>query len=112
MGFLSRFKGLISELNISLTDVSEKTNIPRSTLSSYVNRKSNPSVLQLCALADFFGCSIDYLSGRSDDFGNVTVSGEVLSQEEKDLVTCYRALDFDARNVIRIQLKALVESKA
>lgn len=112
MCFLSRFKGLLSEFDISLSELSEKTNIPRSTLSSYINRKSNPSVLQLCSLADFFGCSIDYLSGRSDEFGAVNVAGEELSSEEKELLRSYRALDFDARNVIRIQLKALVEAKA
>lgn len=84
----------------------------QTAIGKYERGDLEPNIETLKALSSIFGVSVGYLIGAEDEFGAVTVAGEELSQEEKDLVKCYRALDFDARNVIRIQLKALVESKA
>ena len=48
---------------------------------------------QLCALADFFGCTIDYLVGREDDFGNVTATAPSdLSDDEKKLLRLFKTM--------------------
>ena len=96
MKFLSRFEELIKESNITLSDISKITGIPRSTLSSYVNRKSNPSAVQLSLLADFFAVSIDYLVGREDDLGNVA-SESTLTADEQRLLKAFNSLSDVAR---------------
>lgn len=50
----------------------------------------------LIKLANFFQCSTDYLLGREDDFGNITIQTEKpapLPQDELHLLEVYRKLD-------------------
>lgn len=107
-----KIKELRQNLSLTQEELSEKLGCTRSAIGKYERGDLEPNIETLKALSSIFGVSVGYLIGAEDEFGAVTVAGEELSQEEKDLVKCYRALDFDARNVIRIQLKALVESKA
>lgn len=109
-----RLKEFRESLKLSQEELADKIGTSQRNIGRWENGENQPGYSQLVLLADFFGCSLDYLVGRSDEFGavNVNVAGENLSSEEKELLRSYRALDFDARNVIRIQLKALVESKA
>ena len=107
-----KIKELRANIGLSQAELAEKLGKNQTAIGKYERGDLEPNIETLKALSSIFGVSVGYLIGAEDDFGNVEVSGEILSQEEKDLITCYRALDFDARNVIRIQLKALVESKA
>ena len=86
----------------------------QTAVGKYERGELEPNIETLKALSSIFGVSVGFIIDAEDEFGavNVTVAGENLSSEEKELLRSYRALDFDARNVIRIQLKALVESKA
>lgn len=97
----------------SQKSLAEKLGVSATNIYNYEIGRTEPSLEMLCKIADVLSVTLDFLVGRSDEFGavNVTVAGEDLSSEEKELLRSYRALDFDARNVIRIQLKALVESK-
>ena len=108
MKFLERFKDLINENNLKVSEIAEQTNLPRSTISSYINRKSMPSAIQLEILANFFNCSIDYLVGREDDFGNSQQdnSSEPLSSDEQRLLRSFRLLG----NVERRALLTTAES--
>ena len=92
MTFLERFKELINENGYTLSEVAQKTNLPRSTVSSYINRKSIPSAIQLEALASLFDCSVDYLLGRSDDFGNVVATQSNLTEKESKLLRAFNTL--------------------
>lgn len=47
--------------------ISEHTGIPSSNISRYETGERNPDIATLIALADFLGCSVDYLLGRSDN---------------------------------------------
>ena len=102
MDFLSRLNSLLKERSINITDLANMTGLPRSTISSYINRKSNPSIIQLKLLADYFNVSIDYLVGREDDFGNVTVAraGAELTPEEQALLANYRKLNNVERRTV------------
>lgn len=97
MNFLSRFKELIKEKGVSISEISTATNIPRTTLSSYINRKSVPSAIQLEVLAIYFNTSVDYLLGLADDFGNIVISEQKpekpLSAKEKRLLAAFSFLD-------------------
>ena len=109
MDFLNRFKELIKEKNTSITEIAKCTSIPRSTLSSYVNRKSIPSAIQLDQLATYFSCSIDYLVGRTNDFELVDNSfiSYPLTKEEQLLISNFNVLNTYERESIMIQISAL-----
>ena len=115
MEFIERFKELLNENQLTISDVSVKTGLPRSTVSSYINRKSSPSVLQLKSLANLFGCSIDYLVGRDDDY-QIVSSGQstdqTLSKDEKTMLDAFRTLGPFEREAILIQIKALAGEKS
>lgn len=107
-----RIKELREQFNLSQEDLAKEVDTSQRNIGRWENGENQPAYFQLVKLSDFFGCSLDFLVGRSDEFGAVNVAGEELSKDEKELLRSYRALDFDSQNVIRIQLKALVESKA
>lgn len=66
----------------------------RQVYANYENGINEPSLDTLARLADFFECSIDYLLGREDDFGNVQVHGTApqLTADEKELLDIFRSL--------------------
>lgn len=101
MGFLEVFKDLKAEKNVSLSKIAKETGIPITTLSNYVNRGSIPRCDQLNLLANFFNCSVDYLIGNEDNYTIPTTQGiQSLSQEEKDLIKYYRAIEKPAKLAI------------
>lgn len=75
--------------------LSEKLNIGQATIACYENGTREPHISILSAYADFFQCSVDFLIGREDDFGNIMVNakGVQLSTDEETLLDLFRALE-------------------
>ena len=74
----------------------------RQVYANYENGINEPSLDTLARLADFFECSIDYLLGREDDFGNVHVQGTApqLTAVERQLLEDFRALSPDLQDML------------
>lgn len=90
----------------------ERLNIGQATVASYENGTREPHVFSLQAYADFFECSVDYLIGRADDFGNVTVNGgyeNVLTPEERELLAEYQKLDYGKKMRVMAYIQLLTE---
>ena len=102
MKFLERFLDLMNEKTLTISEIAKQTKLPRSTISSYINRKSIPSAIQLEVLSDFFKVSVDYLIGREDDVGNVNIveSVEGFSEKERELIKYYRGMNDNGRDSI------------
>ncbi len=85
----------ISELrkikNVTQKELALKINVKNYTVANWEQERSSPSVQDLIALADYFECSVDYLIGREDDFGNVSVQGE-MSEEEVRFLSIFKRL--------------------
>lgn len=47
--------------------IAENTGIPSSNISRYETGERKPDINTLVTLANFLGCSVDYLLGRSDN---------------------------------------------
>lgn len=75
--------------------LSKKLNIGQATIACYENGTREPHISILSAYADFFQCSIDFLIGREDDFGNIitNANGIQLSIEEETLLNLFRELE-------------------
>ena len=68
-----RLKELRHERQLTQKQLAEKLGISYQVVGYYENEINQPAPDMLIQIADFFQCSIDYLLGRSDDLGNVTV---------------------------------------
>lgn len=64
---MNRIRNLREDRDLRQIDVAEATGIDQKTLSNYETGKTNPDSFALVKLADFFGVTIDYLIGRTEN---------------------------------------------
>lgn len=89
-----RLKELREFKKVSQTAVSDFVQTSRTNISRWEKGLNEPTMSPLIKLADFFGCSIDYLVGREDEFGNVSGQGGYsLNADELELVELFRGMD-------------------
>lgn len=65
--FPQRFRELRKKKTASNTVISELFGRNRNTVRRYENGESEPTLTSLINIAEFFGVSIDYLAGLTDD---------------------------------------------
>ena len=65
--FQERLKHLRKEKGMSQTEVAKALNYGIIAIANYENGRMEPSLGDLCRLADFFDVRTDYLLGRTDD---------------------------------------------
>jgi len=65
--FSARLSTLRRDKKLSLEATGKIVGVSNQAISSLEKGKSAPSFDVLCALADYFDVSLDYLVGRSDD---------------------------------------------
>ena len=85
---------LREERNLTQTDIANAIQTSRTNIGRWEKGENEPAASYVIKLADFFECTTDYLLGREDDFGNVTVKtqGATLSTEEEKLLDLFREL--------------------
>ena len=59
-------KYLMVEKELNCTELSRAVKIDRSAIARYLRGERLPSTPSLIALADFFGCSADFILGRDE----------------------------------------------
>ena len=92
---MKRLRELRQFSNLTQREVAEKLSTTQTTIGKYERGELQPSIETLIKLSELFECSIDYLLGREDDFGNITLatsSAPALSQEENNLLEDFRSL--------------------
>lgn len=90
-----RLKELRTAHNLTQYQLAKALQIGQATIACYENGTREPHINNLMAYADFFECSIDYLLGREDDFGNIVIKQEKsveLTPDEFKLLENYRSL--------------------
>ncbi len=65
--FTETFVKILRERNITPYKVAKETCIPKSTLYEWAAGEREPVSEYLVPLADYLGCSVDYLLGRTDN---------------------------------------------
>ena len=95
MNFSQRLKELRAEKGITQAQLCLKTGLSHGCIAMLELDKRAPTGSTLLALADVFGCTTDYLLGREDDLGNVTVyqttdNVNTLSASEQRIVNLIR----------------------
>ena len=90
----NRIKALRLEREMSQRALAEKIGCSQKSIDGWEKNKIEPTAAFICALADVFECTTDYLLGREDDFGTVNPSVD-LSAQERALIQLYRTLSFE-----------------
>ena len=62
--FKENFKQLLTIYNLNYVDFSNKSGIPRTTISGWMNAQRLPDYNALIKISDFFNITIDELVGR------------------------------------------------
>lgn len=97
--FIDIFNDLLDEHKLNRKQFAEQSGIPYTTVIGWTNLNRLPDFTALIRIADFFHCSIDYLTERQDDYGNVYTSIEV-SKAEQILLRSFRKLQSENRDII------------
>ena len=82
-------KNLCKSKAITISTLLTDCNIRKSLIYDMEKRDKTPSANMLEKIADYVGCSVDYLIGRSDN-PNGMIDAKDLSTDEKRLVAAYR----------------------
>lgn len=93
--FAETFREFMHDRNMSFNALSKSTGIPQSTISGWINRGNRPNLDDIIKIADFFGCTIDYLIGREKEDGMIIISNNSaieFSAEEINLMHSFRKL--------------------
>lgn len=96
---MQRLKELRIEYGLTQRELAEKLSLTQTTIGKYERGELEPSIEVLKKLSNTLECSIDYLIGHSDDFGNITIQtgskapAEQLSADERRLLEVFRKLN-------------------
>lgn len=74
--FLDNLRELMEDGNINIPGLAVAIGRNKSAISRWFHERYLPDPSTLIALADYFGCSVDYLFGLSDSVGFVSVPDE------------------------------------
>ena len=79
--------------------LAEKIGVKNYTVANWEQNRTEPSVKDLKDLADFFSCSIDYLVGRENDFGQIVIANS-LTDKQAQILSLYENLYFQDKDLI------------
>ena len=99
------------ENNLTQKKLAEMLHLTANNVCEWEKGRSYPSYDVLIKIADMMKVSTDYLLGREDDFGNITVVGgaEPLPPAERELLADFRQLPDELRRLAKTYLKKLVD---
>lgn len=103
---MKNLKKLRIEKGISQQQLAEIIGVTQQSIYKYETQNVEPDFVILCALADYFSTSVDYLIGHSDiDHKIEKVSPFDLNEDEAKLITSYRKLNRSEKQSIHLIIK-------
>lgn len=102
MKFSENLRQLRISRDITQKQLAEKLNIDKRQISKLETQYNEPNLDLLIKLADFFGCSTDYLLGREQEDGLIVIdnSSNTISDIEQHILDVFRNLT--NRNKIKV----------
>ncbi|MBQ7349178.1 MAG: helix-turn-helix transcriptional regulator, partial [Clostridia bacterium] len=92
MNFSEILKILRKENDYTARELSSKINCSINLIYDWEHGRCEPSFSVLMSLAKIFDCSVDYLIGNSDDFGNVVPAQSNVTEKEARLLRAFNTL--------------------
>ena len=112
--FDQRLSELLTDNGLSKRSLANHVSVSAQSVSDWSTGKVQPTADMLIKLADFFGCTIDYLVGREDDFGNVTAGAPSsdLSEDEKKVLSLFKRMPEARQRTVLDLLEGLSDDSA
>ena len=101
-----RIQELRTERGLTQRELAEKIGVKNYTVANWEQNRTEPSVRDLIDLANFFECSVDYLIGREDDFGQILVLKDNIA-EQTNLLSLYEGLTDERKTLVLSLLRDL-----
>ena len=95
---VNKIRDLRTREGLKQTDLAKMLNCSNTAISNYETGFRDIDSETICKLCEIFGCSADYLLGRS------ALPTPELSDEEAQLLQAYRRGDDRARDMVRLAL--------
>ncbi|MBR1867321.1 MAG: helix-turn-helix transcriptional regulator [Clostridia bacterium] len=105
--FPEKLKDLRNEKKLTQKELASMLILSKNSICEYEKGRSEPNIETLIKLADILECSIDYLVGRSDDFGLINSETD-FDNDEKFLISTYRNLPIDSKKYFLTTAKFLL----
>ena len=102
------------EKGYTQSELGKEIGVVQTAIGKYERGELEPNISILTKLADFFGCTIDYLVGREDDFGNVTATAPSsdLSEDEKKVLNLFKRMPEARQRTVLDLLEGLSDDGA
>lgn len=98
--FTEIFNELLEEKQINRKQFAEQSGIPYTTVVGWTNTGRLPDFNALVKIADFFQCSVDYITGRQKNVeGSVFYSAEI-SPQGRTLLNGFNKLDQQDKELV------------
>lgn len=109
-----RLRELRKDKGLRQVDLAQILGISPQSLGYYENQVNKPDPDMLIKIANYFNVTIDYLLGREDDFGNVTVTtaspSAALTPDELELLELYKKLPNTRQKTVLDTIRYMSES--
>lgn len=89
---MNRIKELRLSAELTQKDVAKKLGLNQTAIGKYERGQLEPSLETLKELSLLFDCTIDYLVGHTDDFGNVVQKNAPLNPIVNELLDIVQSL--------------------
>lgn len=91
---MNRIRELREANGWTQTQLGKRIGVAKTTITGYEREDRQPTPATICALCDLFGCTADYLLGRS------TSPLPVISPEDAAVLDAYHALPLELRRAV------------
>ena len=91
---MNRIRELREANGWTQTQLGKRIGVAKTTITGYEREDRQPTPATICALCDLFGCTSDYLLGRSPS------PRPVISPEDAAVLDAYHALPLELRRAV------------
>jgi len=105
-----RLKELRKEKELTQKELAKLVNLSSNCVCEWEKGRSQPNIETLKKLSEIFACSVDYIIGNTDDFGNI-VPAQPLQEKEKQLLKNVRLLSTAEQAQLFHYVEFLVKEK-
>lgn len=89
----NRILQLRQQYHLTQKALGAKLFVSQKSIDNWEKNITEPTATVLVRMADFFGCSIDYILGREDELGNIPAYPSDFDQESMTLLNYYKNCD-------------------
>lgn len=110
--FATRLKELRKSHKVTALELSKTLDISKAAISQFENEANYPHCNTLCALADYFDVTVDYLIGRSDDATPLSFRSSFqkeLSEHLLEIIPTLDETDLEATGYSKDELYCLAD---